>query len=277
MDALDMVLQSLEQQANSGANYELDSYEVAVASDYEDFLIRSKGMDAMRARKVSRVAAANPKVGSMIRQAAAEGGFGLGKQQGTPVSAAQTTITATRASRNITLPLPVPVFGAIDAEGNFIRSLNGLLPTGVTVSAAYGQNAARPNDLQLTYTQGANVDIITVTCTTIAYPTFLQSTITDYFRVDKMRYSLSANQPTQFEQPHQIVKISMFGKNDVNTFNPSTYFDPRQFQNQVIDVPTVFDVDKETAMVFNMIDVAGFSVSFTVFISKFKRQNAIGF
>jgi hypothetical protein len=277
MDALDQVLQSLEQMANSGANYELDSYEVQVASDYEDFLVRQKGMSPMRAQKISRVAAANPKVGAMIRESAAQGGFGLGKQTGTPTSAAQTTITATRASRNITQPLPVPIFGAIDASGNFVRSLQGLLPAGVTVAAAYGQNAGRPNDLQLTYTSGANVDIIRVTCTTISYPTFLESTITDFFRIDKLRYSLSANQPTQFEQPHQIVKISMFGKNDVNTFNPGSYFDPRQFQNQVIDVPTVFDVDKETALVFNMIDVAGFSVSFTTFISKFKRQNAIGF
>lgn len=274
-DNLDILLNAIEQESASSSTYELSSYEEQEAYEVENYLRSVKRVSGRRASKLAPRIVKNGAALQQVRRAMqSDSGMSMGSGWNVPPMKAQTTIVITRATANIPLALPVPIFGAIDSESGFIQSLGSALPAGVSVDVDFGVNNGKADSLLLTYTQGANVDGISITCNTIPYPSLLKAMQTDILSIEKIRYLLSDNTKTnQYSQTHEVVRASMFGKADRNLFDVSTFVSPLQQQLGIVDVDVNIAVDKESAIVLDVINVAAFSVSLNLFVSSVDRRS----
>jgi hypothetical protein len=209
----------------------------------------------------------------------AKGGSVMGKGADKYGAAAQFDIKVTRNSGNINRTLPVALFGAIDLEGAYAAVLTSL-PSGVSCSVAnVGGN------LVFTYTEGAAVDTITVTCNQIAYASFVKATITDVMSIRAIRYSIAdTTQLTNFDNLFQVVKRSLFGADKRDNITVSSYRSPNQQQNNIIDIGDVratsgevTRVDKETSIVIGLNDLGGsgaYSINLSMFVAEYNKLNA---
>lgn len=185
---------------------------------------------------------------------------------------AQVSIVVRRATNNIALPLPVPIFGVISYESLYDGLLN--LPTGVTAAFTVGARG----ELVITFTQGLNVDIVTISCNSVPYVNLLRATQTDVFQIKGTRYSISDTSVlSQFDTQFRIARRSIFGKTDFDDISIAAYKDPQQQQQGIIDLKFATDIDKETQFLTEIINsaVAGFSFSLGIFVQRIDRLNAI--
>jgi len=185
---------------------------------------------------------------------------------------AQVSIQVRRATNNIALALPVPIFGAISYESRYEGLLQ--LPSGVTATFA----VTPKGDLAITFTQGLNVDIVTISCSSVPYVNMLRSTQTDVFKIRGTRYSISdVSKLAQFDTQFRIARRSIFGKTDFDDISVAAYKDPQQFQQGIIDLKFQTDIDKEKQILTEIIDsgVANFSFNLSVFVQKIDRLNSI--
>jgi len=277
---LDNMFDMLENEAGNTGLVQLNSYEESESYEVENFLKR-QGYPARSAKQMARVGVKNPSFkNTLLQSARSNNGQGVQMVQsdkGTK-TAAQFDITITRNSANIAGILPFCLFGPNDALNGYRQVMDNLPAGTVLTSVRSGENNSLPSSLVFTFTNGANVDTVTVTCNQYPYPSFLTALNTDMFKASKIRYSISdATQLTQFNQPFDFKVRSMFGKKSADSVSIGAYKAPQQFQNGIIDVDGVFDLDKETTILSSIIGVAGFSVTLSMFIEKFYRQNAKGF
>lgn len=275
MSDVDNLLDLLEREVHSSDRYELSSYEMEGAFEVEEHLVGKRGYPRSRARQLAAKAMKRPEIYRKLKSE-----MGANKGQGLIVAspkdvgslAAMFTMKVQRNSVNIAGSLPVALFGTLDSDANYQRFVTP--PAGVTLAVSIGQVAGQPNAARFTYTQGANVDTIDVTCQQAPYPSFLNSLSSDTLRMSKLRLSISdSTQQAQFSESIAVKTASLFGRQTQNTINPSSFKRPDQFQAGIIDLDGIYDVDKETAFVFNMIDVgaANFSVSIDFFAEAFTR------
>ncbi|NBP69724.1 MAG: hypothetical protein EBU52_13375 [Cytophagia bacterium] len=91
-----------------------------------------------------------------------------------PVSAAIFDITITRNSANIGASLPLPIFGVLDRESNYVEIISQDLPAGTVLTSI----ALTPSGkgLRFTYTSGLNVDSIDIECAQVPYVNILRAT-----------------------------------------------------------------------------------------------------
>lgn len=280
------ILDDLARQARSSnfSSYEAptDSFE---ASTYETYLV-SQGIDAYTARVVAAKAAQTPAMAAQIKQAMNASGQGLvgltqHQQPGNSLAAATFNFTVTRPTINIVgEDLPFALFGPQDYANGYRNIIGGLVPLGagtVLTSVRGGESDGFPDRVVFTYTNGANVDTVVVTCDTYPYPAFLTATLSDLLRLSKVRMTLSdATQTRQFDQALVSVANSPFGKNVTNRVTPSTFKTPAQFQQGIVDIDAVFDMDKETTLAGRILAVANFSISLPMFVEKYNRPIAKG-
>jgi hypothetical protein len=276
---LDILLDSLAQEAEYGGNYQLDSYEADEAYEIENFLVSRRGIRRGKARKMAATAVRRPAFKRPMQTAArSNGGQGIVSITGnrnTPVSAAQFDVNIKRVTANIAQDLPFVIFGQQDSKNGFRKVIDNL-PTGVTLtSVEIGEVQGEPEKLIFTYTENANVDTVEVTCNQYPYPSFLEAMSTNFFRMSKLRYQLSDSaQLSQFNNDFSVTTRSMFGKRSANSISINAYKDPKQFQAGIIDVDGEFDLDKETSILSSIINVAGFEVNLAMFIEKFETKTA---
>lgn len=195
-------------------------------------------------------------------------------------AAAQFDIKVTRNSGNINRVLPVALFGAIDFEGGYSAVLGTYLASGVTVAVAKVSG-----NMVFTYTEGAAVDTITVTCSQVAYNSFLQSTITDVMSVRAVRYTITdSTQLTNFDNIFAVVKRSLYGSDKRDNISVTSYREPNQFQSGIIDIgdvkngsSNVTTIDKETTLVIGMNDLGAsgaFTATLSLFVNSYNKLNA---
>lgn len=192
-------------------------------------------------------------------------------------ASAQFSIKIVRNSANIAEILPVPLFGAIDLQGKYAQSLGGYMPAGVSLESVANINGV----LRFTYTDGTDTDTIDITCSQIAYASFVYSTLTDVMSIRAIRYKINSDaQLSNFSNQFTIVKKSLFGKKDSDDINVTSYQDPTQFLKDVIDIgdvrnvaSVVTSVDKETSIVVGM-NAGAFSIELSTFVAKFNKLNA---
>lgn len=183
-------------------------------------------------------------------------------------------LVITRLTNNIAgISLPFIVFAANQSASSFVDIMKQYLPAGVTYTATI---EAATGDLLLTYTQGANTDIVRIHCNQTAYATFLSALITDQFDVKFMRYTLAdPTQLSQFSQEFQYGKKTLFGKFASEDFPIEMFKDPKQYQNGIIDVKLPYDVDKERFLAgFVIPAAAGCSFTLNLFISNYFKYTA---
>ena len=192
-------------------------------------------------------------------------------------NAALFDVTITRNAATIAAVLPVPLFGAIDQYGNYSQSLGGYLPAGVTMSGV--TNTA--GNFVFTYTDGTHTDTITVTCSQIAYASFINSTLSDVMAIRAIRYKINSDaQLSNFSNQFTIVKKSLYGAKKQDNIPVASYLSPNQFLRDTIDIGDVTSahgnvttLDKETSLVIGM-NAAAFSVTQSLFVSAFNKLNA---
>ena len=192
-------------------------------------------------------------------------------------NAALFDITITRNTATIAAVLPVPVFGAIDQFGKYSQSLGGYLPDGVTLTSVVNTNGA----FVFTYTDGTHTDTITITCSQIAYASFVNSTLSDVMAIRAIRYKINSDaQLSNFSNQFTIVKKSLYGAKKQDNIPVASYLSPNQFLRDTIDIGNVNEgrgnvttLDKETSIVIGM-NAAAFSITQSVFISAFNKLNA---
>jgi hypothetical protein len=181
---------------------------------------------------------------------------------------AQFNIIVTRPTRAITsTALPFALFGYQESINLYKTLITANLPSGVTFTSYTNDGVTST----FTYTQGMNVDTITVTCQEYPYPALLYSSSMDRFRVDYMRMTLSdANQTSQYSKSLYIYKRNLFGVEEKNTINPGSYKSPTQYQSAIVDIPAAYNVGKSVTLISTIIDAgaANFSVTYTVFVPK---------
>ena len=195
-------------------------------------------------------------------------------------AAAQFDIRVTRNTGAINRVLPVALFGAIDFEGNYSAVLGTYLPSAVTYTVAKSGG-----NMVFTYTEGAATDTITVTCSQVAYNSFLQSTITDVMSVRAIRYTLTdTTQLSNFDNLFAVVKRSLYGSDKRDNISVTSYREPNQFQSGIIDIgdvknggSNVLTIDKETSVVIGMNDTlasGAFTATLSLFVNSYNKLNA---
>jgi hypothetical protein len=254
----------------------LDSMEDFEAEEHLDSLARlgAKTSNPALVRAVSQARTARAKVqaGSMI------GGIkprpaGVGGQL-----KAMTTITVKRDSANIAgKALPFVLFGLGESRAGYVDAIAQILPSGVTFnSVKFGRdntNNTYAKKAVFSFTEGLNTDTITVECQTVPYPSLLEATESDSFRLSNIRYGLSdSTAVSQFDYEIGLRSRSLFGKVSGDSLIPAAFKSPEQYQAGIIDLSGVtWDVDNETAITGLIKDTASFTVSFNLFIERVSK------
>lgn len=192
-------------------------------------------------------------------------------------SAALFDVTITRNTATISAVLPVAIFGAIDQYGKYAQSLGGYLPDGVSLTSVTNVNGA----FVFTYTDGTHTDTITITCSQIAYASFVNSTLSDVMAVRAIRYKINSDaQLSNFSNQFTIIKKSLYGPKKQDNIPVGSYLSPTQFLRDTIDIgnvnageSNVTTLDKETSIVIGM-NAGAFSVTQSIFVSAYNKLNA---
>lgn len=99
---------------------------------------------------------------------------------------------------------------------------------------------------------GVNYAAFTVIrCTQTGYGSLLDATNSDAFTMNMVRYILAdetAASLNQYANQLQPFNLSIFGKFSSDQTSPNSYKIPEQQQKNIIDVPLVFDVDKQSSI-----------------------------
>lgn len=90
---------------------------------------------------------------------------------------------------------------------------------------------------------------IRVECKQVAYGTLLDATSSDRFTMNNIRYKVPDSTKTaQFEKQLRIIRQSLFGKLSTDDISPAAYQKPEQYQTNIIDVPIIKGIDKESSL-----------------------------
>lgn len=203
--------------------------------------------------------------------------------------AANFTLAVTRVSNIATGPsyagpLPFAMFGSSQAINGYRRLLNGLIPTGVTLNAVLrGEYNGQPEAVVFWYLNPTTLgqDYIRVTCPQVPYPQLLEAAYTDNFKASKLRYTLTdPTQVQQYNQPFNIYRTSMFGRQTSDSLDVATYRKPNDFQQGIVDLEGSLNIDKEIAIVSAIVltttPLVPFGFNLSMFVEKYYRQTAQG-
>lgn len=177
----------------------------------------------------------------------------------------------------IGVPLPFVLFGLTDISNQFRTVLRGFIPSGVTYN---GMVVNSNGDLQLSYSQGANVNIITIGLRTrnVNYAYFLNSMNQNYFKTNFIQQSVSFEPAatTQFSQLWNFGLLSSLGKQESNELIPNSRRMVWDFQKD--RVPIFLPEQKVTpdfGLVSFIIPQDGFETYFDVFVSERFNLNKV--
>jgi hypothetical protein len=192
-----------------------------------------------------------------------------------PVSAAIFDITISRNSSNIAASLPLPIFGVLDRESNYVEIISQDLPAGTVLTSI----ALTPSGkgLRFTYTSGVNVDSIDIECAQVPYVNILRAAQTSLLKMQQNKMQISdVTLQSQFSQKVGLVVNTIFGKNTSDSFTPNQFKSDLQNQNDIRTITWVADIDSETSLTFQVIPQV-FSITWTSYIQKFETNRAKGF
>lgn len=190
---------------------------------------------------------------------------------------AQFDITITRNSGNITNDLEVAVLGFTEIISGYNSFINPVV--GGTVTVTGGIYNALPDRYRFTHVSGANTDTIDITCAQHPYPSLLQSSGFDLYKIDNIRYSVTDQTiaDTQFNNKFTFSKQTIFGLEKNNPLSVISFKNPMNNQDNIIDIPVSMVMDKETCIVLGVAppgdnDTNEFTLSF--FVSMYQKYDA---
>lgn len=182
---------------------------------------------------------------------------------------AQYDIVVTRNTSNIVNNLDIAVLGFTEILSGYQGFIAPV--TGGTVDVTGGIYNSLPDRYRFTHVSGILTDTIDITSPTHVYPSLLQSTGFDLYRINNIRYTVSDTTiaDTQFNNTFQFKKRSVFGVESTNPISVTSFKNPMNNQNNVIDIPINMVFDKETAIVMSMAPESDTDTPFEVTLSFF--------
>lgn len=193
-----------------------------------------------------------------------------------PVSASTFDILITRATAAIAQVLPVPLFGVLDNESDWIEIMNQFLQSGTTYTVA--RNADRKS-LNFVFTAGLDSDTITVSCNQVPYVNFLIAGLDSVFKLQQIKMQISdVAEQSQFSRAIHIYNRSMFGADLNDSITPNQYKSDLQNQNDIRTINQIISIDKERSLLVLVNAAAALVITFSMFVEKYdKGQSAINF
>lgn len=247
--------------------YDAVEVENYIASKYR----KPRGVARQMADRIVRSPSAKASVKQQMRNDGYKAGFepsGLGGNVGQAL-AAQFDIKIKRLTATVTDDVPVPIFGAFDVASKYNSILS--LPSGVSITALSIGAIGTEKQVRITYTKGANNDIVQITISQYDYPAFLTALVGSRFIISNARYSISDTSATGLQQltkPFSSIDRSMFGallKNDIPLSSAKT---PYQNQVGIVDINGTFNVTAQTTWVLDFQSLANQEVTISAFVTK---------
>lgn len=260
---------------NTLGNYDatLSNEQSFDALEVENYFYTAKRKPRGVARQMAERVVRQPGVLNKVKEAMRQDGYRAGfEPSGAAVGqglAAQFDIQITRLTATITgVDLPVPIFGALDIASKY----NGVLtqPSGTTISALTIGAVGTETQVRISYTKGANTDIVVLSISQYDYPSFLTALVSSRFVVSNARYSVSDTTATGIQQltkPFQAIERSMFGAFLKNDIPLSSSKSPFQFQNGIVDILGTFNITAQTTWVLYFQPLANQVVTISAFVS----------
>lgn len=197
---------------------------------------------------------------------------------GMPAAVASFTINIRRITAAIASPLPVLV-GMSAVLGNSYGTLlantpGGNLLTNVT-GGPFGPFADRAR-IVFTFTNGADVDTVEITCAEVDYTYLLALIQTNPMRTNMIKALISnAAIQAQFNQRIQPISVGFAGLVQQQSFTPSQFgMDTRQQSGQ-IDMPVEVGLDSQTGLVVSMEPQANFTLSLVTQVQVFSQIRSL--
>lgn len=261
---------------NTLGNYDatLNNEQSFDALEVENYFYTAKRKPRGVARQMAERVVRQPGVLNKVKEAMRQDGYRAGfEPSGAAVGqalAAQFDIQITRLTATIAgVDLPVPIFGALDIASKY----NGVLvqPSGTAISALSIGAIGTETQVRISYTKGANTDIVVLTISQYDYPSFLNALLSSRFVVSNARYSVSDTTATGIQQltkPFRAIERSMFGAFLKNDIPLSSSKSPFQFQNGIVDILGTFNITAQTTWVLDFQPLANQVVTISAFVSQ---------
>lgn len=146
-------------------------------------------------------------------------------------------ITVTRRTSDIAFALPYILFGLNGYNSSYISTIKAYLPAGVTMVAS---TEAATGNVLLTYTLGADVDIIELSLTgsQISYSEFLQSMNSNFFKTQYIRQEYQNNSAllSSVSQTINFGLLSALGMKNANNLLPRSRRMNDDYQTYIINL-----------------------------------------
>jgi hypothetical protein len=261
---------------NTLGNYDatLSNEQSFDALEVENYFYTAKRKPRGVARQMAERVVRQPGVLNKVKEAMRQDGYRAGFEPSTAAVgqalAAQFDIQITRLTATIAgVDLPVPIFGALDIASKY----NGVLvqPSGTAISALTIGAIGTETQVRISYTKGANTDIVVLTISQYDYPSFLNALLSSRFVVSNARYSVSDTTATGIQQltkPFRSIERSMFGAFLKNDIPLSSAKSPFQFQNGIVDILGTFNITAQTTWVLEFQPLANQVVTISAFVSQ---------
>lgn len=191
---------------------------------------------------------------------------------------AQFDVTITRNTSNVVQVLDVAILGFTEILSGYRGFVNPV--TGGTVALTGGIYNTLPDRYRFTHVLGANTDTIDITSATHVYPSLMQSTGFDLYQINNIRYTVSDTTiaDAQFKNKFEIRKRSIFGLEKSNPISVTSFKDPMNQQNNIIDIPIKMLMDKETCIVIGMqnevVPATAYSITLSIFVQFFDKYDS---
>lgn len=260
---------------NTLGNYDatLSNEQSFDALEVENYFYTAKRKPRGVARQMAERVVRQPGVLNKVKEAMRQDGYRAGFEPSTAAVgqglAAQFDIQITRLTATITgVDLPVPIFGALDIASKYVGVL--VQPSGTAISALSIGAVGTETQVRISYTKGANTDIVVITISQYDYPSFLSALLASRFIVSNARYSVSDTTATGIQQltkPFRSIERSMFGAFSKNDIPLSSAKSPFQFQNGIVDILGTFNITAQTTWVLDFQPVANQVVTISAFVS----------
>jgi hypothetical protein len=127
----------------------------------------------------------------------------------------------------------------------------------------------------------AATKFVQIQCRQIPYKTLLEATKVSPFLVSKTRISVTGSSSltattlnSQFDYDFTHVTNTFLGAVRSNPISPRSYFNPNQFQTNVVDLPVSYLIDGEKGINYQLLTAGAgnnLTVTVTLFISKYDK------
>lgn len=168
-----------------------------------------------------------------------------------PSAAAVFTLNITRLTHALDQTLYVAVFGPLDYRSSYNQVITDLNP-GLTWTVELMTNK---RGLKFTFTDGTDADIVNVECGEVAYVNLLEACKGSILNMSQTKLNISdATAQQEFAASFWLIKNSLFGKLEKDSFTPNMFKTDLQNQNDIRIVTAEWSFDQESCMAVPMVD-----------------------